>query len=146
VPEIVLALAVGVAAVLTGGAARAVTATPFDAPERAPLARQSSLLGVLGIALLVVGLLGVLAGLLTLFFVSAVGLLAILEGALTAFLGLVLLAASADVGFLSTTRGYEEAHTANAISSLQTFFRTLGLLATLMVLVVGIRLWLFFGG
>jgi hypothetical protein len=144
-PETGLAFLAGVAALLTGMAARFLSTTPFEEAQRPALGKQASTLGIVGVVLVGLGLLGALTGVLTLFLVGAVGLLSILEGALTAFLGLVLLAASADLGYLASTRGYEAAHTANATSSLRTFFNTVCGLTTLMLLVAVIRWWLFLG-
>jgi hypothetical protein len=146
--EVALTLAAGAAGVFTGRAARVLAASPFEESQRPALAGQSARLYGAAVLVIGLGLLGVAVGLILLFFVGSVGLglLTLLEGALTAFLGLVLLAVSADLGYLAATRGYEDAHTANATDSLQAFFRTLAALATLIVLVAVVRAWLYFNG
>jgi hypothetical protein len=144
--ESLAAVAVGAVALLAAGVARFVADTPFDEAQRPAFGSRGSLLGLLASATVALGGLEVLTGILGLFTVGAAALLPLVAGAITAFIGLVLIAAAADVGYIASTRGYEEAHTTNAISAFQTFFRALGLLTALVALVAFIRCWLYFRG
>ncbi|MCI0377257.1 MAG: hypothetical protein L0215_06615 [Gemmataceae bacterium] len=112
----------------------------FNEAESKTVSQLSKTTSVLAGALLLGGVTLIAGGVYVLFFVSNSGLLSIIQGLLTLFLGLILVTSARDVRFMVETK-YTPIHLGNALQNLAAFQKTQFVLAVLLILVAGVRLF-----
>src|SRR5262249_45375548 len=107
----------------------------FTGGETELVNRLSVVMKVVTGVLLILGVVSLIGGAASLLTGSPTGILAILEGLVTGLLGLILLAASADVRFMVQTK-FASIHLANAFQNLAMFYKVQFFLALALIGVV----------
>src|SRR5689334_9924496 len=111
----------------------------FTPVQRAVINKVALLMKLAAAVLLLLGAVLIGGGVWTMLSGSATGLVFQIAGLLTAFLGLVMIATSADVRYMIDTK-YASIHLGNAFKSLTTFFKAQALVASFLIVVALIRL------
>src|ERR1700686_4530106 len=89
----------------------------FNGGQSDTVTRLALMMKGVAAALLLLGGVTVVGGVLTLLTGSPIGLLAVMEGLVTCLLGLIMLSSSADVRFMAQTK-FPSIHLANAFQDL----------------------------
>jgi hypothetical protein len=111
----------------------------FSGDQRATVEQLAGVMKGVAAVLLLLAAVNVAGGAITLFTVSTSGLIDVIAGLLAGLLGLVMLAAAADVRYMVETK-YTSLHLGHAFQDLTMFCKTQFYLALFLILVGFVRL------
>jgi hypothetical protein len=115
------------------------TSLEFTGDQDRLISGMTSNMKLVAIALLVLGPLRLVLGVVDVASHPLPGILSLIEGVLTAMLGLIMLKGATDARYMVETKGYDKEHLLNAVESLTVFYRVQVVLAVVLVLGMALR-------
>jgi hypothetical protein len=115
--------------------------TPLELSDEQRAGVKNLELAMKGVAavLLLLAVVTIGAGAVSLYAGSALGLINVIEGLVTALLGLIMIASSASIRYMATTK-FTSIHLGHTFQNLAVFYKTQFLLALFLIVIAILRL------